>query len=304
MLTKVGGRIACGLVFLFLPLALLAADLATVKSLTKAQRYGEALDELTAYTRAHGESAEILFLRGNLLMSLKRDNEARAVFESLIEQQPDLAEPYNNLALLYSRKGELKKARDLLTAALNADKHSATIYQNLNAVHAMMASRAYKKALEGETAPLPAPTSLKPLALLREQTTAPAESLALPPIEVVKESTQTLSKQAIEVVEKWAAAWSAQNVKEYLSFYGDSFRPAGGMKRNEWEQQRHDRLKRPRFINVKLRRPSVAIFENQTLAAVSFTQYYSSNTYKDVGYKVLILKRQNGTWRIIHEQGS
>ena len=58
------------------------------------------------------------FASASLLVDLKRSAEAIAVLESLTEDYPDLAEPYNNLAVLYASSGDYAKARAALEQAL------------------------------------------------------------------------------------------------------------------------------------------------------------------------------------------
>ncbi len=77
-----------------------------------------------------------------------KDNEAIAIFETLIAQYPELPEPYNNLAALNARHGRLDAARITLEAALAAHPDYALAYQNLGRVYLQLAARAYQRTLE------------------------------------------------------------------------------------------------------------------------------------------------------------
>ena len=48
-----------------------------------------------------------------------QDAAAIATFSALIEDYPELPEPYNNLAVLYAQKGEYEGARIALESAVN-----------------------------------------------------------------------------------------------------------------------------------------------------------------------------------------
>ena len=49
---------------------------------------------------------------------LGKTNDAIMTFQSLTEDYPELPEPYNNLAVLYSSKGQFEKARVALELAI------------------------------------------------------------------------------------------------------------------------------------------------------------------------------------------
>lgn len=64
---------------------------------------------------------------------------------------------------------------------------------------------------------------------------------------------QATSPQSIEtVLQAWSAAWSAQAVDMYLSFYHKQYKPNNGMSRNSWKQSRRYRLKKPNWIKISL----------------------------------------------------
>lgn len=112
--------------------------------------------------------ASLRFLKGVILEETHREPEAIGIFEAMVQDFPDLPEPYNNLAVLVAAKGQLDRARELLEAALRADPRYATAQQNLGDVFLRLAQRAYESA---GTKPAD-PRLERKLKLLRELATA------------------------------------------------------------------------------------------------------------------------------------
>ena len=85
--------------------------------------------------------------------------------DELISKYPAAPEPYNNLARLHARRGDLEKAREILERGLAGDPAYATLYRNLTGIYEAQARTAYAKALDlGDADPKP---DLKPLLVLR-----------------------------------------------------------------------------------------------------------------------------------------
>ena len=66
----------------------------------------DALARADAQLAKNPKDAQLRFVRGVILTELKRPAEARAVFQRLTEEFPELPEPYNNLAVLYAGEGK------------------------------------------------------------------------------------------------------------------------------------------------------------------------------------------------------
>ena len=52
------------------------------------------------------------------------------------------------------------------------------------------------------------------------------------------------------LVRQWAQAWSDQRVEDYLESYSSGFLPPGGRSLERWQDQRRQRITRPRFIKT------------------------------------------------------
>jgi Flp pilus assembly protein TadD len=90
--------------------------------------------------------ATMRFLRAVMLTELHRAPEAIDALNKLIEDFPDLPEPYNNLAVLYASQGRIDSARDLLETALRHDPAYAVAHENLGDVFVRLAQRAFERA--------------------------------------------------------------------------------------------------------------------------------------------------------------
>ncbi len=119
-------------------------------------------------------------------------------------------------------------------------------------------------------------------------------------IKTWSESVISVKYEVITALKGWAAAWSAQDVDLYLSFYDKQFLPENGSSRKIWISQRQTRLLKPRWIEVRL---SDFIFEqrNENQAEVEVTQLYRSNSFRDSSKKKFLLKRSDDGWQILNE---
>ena len=129
-----------------------ADEIADVSKLMGARQYNEALSKVDAFLNKSPRDAQMRFMKGVILSEQNRATEAVTVFTKLTEDFPDLPEPYNNLAVLYAAAGQYEKARTALETAIRTNPAYATAYENLGDVHARMASQAYDKALQLDSA--------------------------------------------------------------------------------------------------------------------------------------------------------
>jgi Flp pilus assembly protein TadD len=83
--------------------------------------------------------AQLRFVRGVLLVELKRDDEALDAFQRLNEDFPELPDPLNNIAVLHAAKGRLEPARAALEGALRNDPQHRAARENLADVYVRLA---------------------------------------------------------------------------------------------------------------------------------------------------------------------
>ena len=124
-----------------------ADEITEIARLQKAGLTVEAMAMVDQALATRPKDPQLRFLKGVLLTDAKRNAEAIAVFALLNEDYPELAEPYNNLAVLYAGQGQLDKARVALEGAVRSNPNYATAYENLGDVYARLAVQAYARAL-------------------------------------------------------------------------------------------------------------------------------------------------------------
>ena len=116
-------------------------------SLIAQEQYAEARKVLDPLLKREPNRPRVRLMHGILLVREGNAAEAIAVFESLRSDQPDMFEPYNNLAVLYAEQGRFDAARETLIATLER-RPDAVAYANLGDVYMRLADRAYERARE------------------------------------------------------------------------------------------------------------------------------------------------------------
>jgi len=195
----------------------IADDMTDIGKLLKAGQTAEALTRADGFLAKHPRDAQMRFLKGVILTEQNKSAEAIVIFTRLTEDYPDLPEPYNNLAVLYASGGQYDKARVALDTAIRTNPTYATAYENLGDVHAKLASQAYDKALQLDSANSTAKSKLILLRTLAgnaasngKVAVAPAVAVTIAPKPVV--AAGPTPKAAPAAVEPVAAASARQKV--------------------------------------------------------------------------------------------
>ena len=137
-----------------------ADELTDVNKLVRTGQFSEAISKADAFLLQHPRDAQMRFLKGLILTEQNKSTEAVATFTKLTEDFPNLPEPYNNLAVLFASIGQYEKARAALEMAIRTNPTYATAQENLGDVYAKLASQAYDKALQLDSANTGAKTKL------------------------------------------------------------------------------------------------------------------------------------------------
>ncbi len=124
------------------------ASLPEIRSLAQQSRYQEAYDRLQTYLKRRPEDEQGRLLKGVLLTRLDRMDEAIEAFRDLAKDEPDLAEPHNNLAVLYAAQGRYDEARKSLEKAVALQPGYGTARENLGDIYARLAHLEYMRAYE------------------------------------------------------------------------------------------------------------------------------------------------------------
>lgn len=142
-----------------------ADEYTDVSQLMRSGKLAEAQAKADQYLASKPKDPQMRFLKGVIQRDSGKTSDAIGTFTRLTEDYPELPEPYNNLAVLYAGQSQFDKARTALEMAIRTNPSYATAHENLGDVYAKLASQAYNKALQLDSAnPAVAPK----LALIRE----------------------------------------------------------------------------------------------------------------------------------------
>jgi len=311
----------CALLLCFNPAS--ADNLQDANQLFKQGHQQQALEKINSILSTHPKDAQARFLKGLILTELGKTADAIQVFTELTKDYPELPEPYNNIAVLYAGQGQYEKAKIALEMAIRTHPSYATAHENLGDIYAKMASQAYDRALQLDKSNTSTQTKLELIKDLfgdRHNATASASHKVIsvpkpvivaaaqpkkPTVRVIKQAKTAPSAQTAKTVLKtaqdWAAAWSAKDVKKYLTFYAKEFKTPHNMSRRAWETQRHSRLSKPKSIQVEIQNAAVQLI-NPTHARIVFKQRYRASHLHSTASKTLELTLHSGKWLITLEK--
>jgi Flp pilus assembly protein TadD len=131
-----------------LPLESVASSPKAIQKLAGEGKLQEALSAANQYLDVNSQDGTVLFLKAQILTKMGKTDEAISVLEGMTERFPEMAAPYNNLAVLYAGKGRLDEARKVLETALMVQPNYATAYENLADLYLALARQSYAHALK------------------------------------------------------------------------------------------------------------------------------------------------------------
>lgn len=289
--------------------------------LTEQNKPQEAIKVFTDLTQDYPELPEPYNNLAVLHASQGQYDKARAALEMAIRTHPSYATAHENLGDIYA-----KMASQAYDKALQLDKGNQGAQTKLNLIKDLFSNnqRPPKIAARSEpaskvaTAPAPAPAptpapvaapakaaapvAAAPAVAAKDPAkTVPAKQAAKEPAaEPAKAAPANEESAVLKSVERWAAAWSGNDVEGYLARYAPNFKTPDGESRKTWETERRARVAKPRKIEVKVEAPKVT-FKDANTASVSFRQHYRSNSFKASAGKTLILIKSGNQWLIQQE---
>lgn len=119
-----------------------------VRSLLKENRVEEALAAIEAELRERPREGPLWLLKGTALSMSDRKDDAVRLFRKMIQDRMEVAPAYNNLAVIYTERGDFESAKVALEAAIRTKPEYAVALRNLGNVYANLAGMSYKRALQ------------------------------------------------------------------------------------------------------------------------------------------------------------
>ena len=136
------------------------AELREAAALIKDQQFASAQEKLEALIATRPREPRARFLKGVVDTEQGRTDAAMTVYRALIEDFPELPEPYNNLAVLLAQRGEYESARLALETALRTAPEWAVAHENLGDLYARLAAAQYAQAAKFDRSNKSAPAKL------------------------------------------------------------------------------------------------------------------------------------------------
>ena len=131
-----------------------ANDYSEVQRLLKAGQNAQAVTKAEAYIKAKPKDPQMRFLLASAQSAAGNTEQAIDTLRALASDYPELAEPHNNLAVIYASRGDYSLARTELETAISLNPSYATAFENLGDVYARLASQQYAlSARAGGNAP-------------------------------------------------------------------------------------------------------------------------------------------------------
>ncbi|PJA31629.1 MAG: hypothetical protein CO187_08385 [Zetaproteobacteria bacterium CG_4_9_14_3_um_filter_53_7] len=248
------------------------------------------------------------FLLGVTQARSRHFDDAIVSFHQVIDLQPKLAEPHNNLAVIYNERGDLRAAINELEASLTLNPGYVTAHENIGDLYVKLAAESYKKALAGNKNPVLSQRYEKLLQIrnsdkqqIRTSQAQPAVVAAASTVAVTPSVEISRKQEVLAAIEAWRSAWSRQDIDSYFAFYDETFKPAAEFNsRWEWEHYKRGVITNKKFITVELENIVVSGQKNGQVKVVMM-QHFRSNSHQSDDLKQILLRKTNTGWKIIDE---
>jgi tetratricopeptide (TPR) repeat protein len=277
--------------------------------LTEQGKTAEAIKVFSALTDDYPDLPEPYNNLAVLYAGQGQYDKAKQLLEKAISTHPSYATAHENLGDIYAKMASQAYDRALqLDHGNTATQTKLAMIQNLFAggtrsieppAKTPVLSKACPEPCRriAEAAPVSAVNQIDPVVQPAPAATATRTESVAPQRATRKES----SREALETVMAWAAAWSARNTDKYLTFYADDFKTPGGETRAAWEAARRERISTPKYIHIGIRIMAIQ-FTDSDHATVKFRQSYRASHLKTSGNKTLLMVKSGDKWLIQEER--
>lgn len=179
------------------------------RALIDADRSQEAVRMLEHSVEVDADDYHAWFLLGVAHSRQRQFHQAIEAFHKVSELRPDLAEPHNNLAVIYNELGDVRAAVRELEVSLEKKPDYATAQENIADLHIKLALQYYKKALEQSPNEsltkryqrllrVRDPGAPAPIMATEEAKTVPADTAAISTEQLVKNpSTENVAEAVV-----------------------------------------------------------------------------------------------------------
>lgn len=154
--------------------------------------------------------------------------------------------------------------------------------------------------------PPPAVAMILPAAAPSSTSAIEAPSVA-PPLPELADKPEPLAdamvrQQEIEqLLNSWTTAWQQQDLDAYCAAYSAAFEPANGEDRGRWQRDRTRTIDKARNIRIQWHDLSWTSAADAAATAEIWLDYQAAG-YGDSTRKQLLLRREDGSLRIVSEQ--
>jgi len=279
---------------------LAAASVPQMQQLITQKRFVDAASVGEQLLDRNPRHSQARFLTAYAYQMSAQTDQAIRLYQGLIEDNPQLPEPHNNLAMIYLAQGDYDRASQLLVEALNTHSSYAIAYDNLSQVYKGIASEAYRRAVSESSEPSRYTHKIELTAITELETAPeqlPATENAAAPTLVNFANQETL---LIESVKSWAQSWSNKDFATYTGFYAPRYR-AKFESHQQWLEQRRKRIMRPGTINVEVSNIQIK-WRSENRAIIDFEQAFDSARYSDRVKKRLGFNLTGSEWKITEER--
>ena len=118
-----------------------------VRKLLRQAKYPQALLLVNKGLANNPRDPQMRFWQGFLYERLGQPDMAQQIYLDLTRGYPELAEPFNNLGVLYAAKGDYLNAKTALEGALRANPNYAAAHENMGDLLINMARQSYERSL-------------------------------------------------------------------------------------------------------------------------------------------------------------
>ncbi len=123
------------------------SSLASIQALLSQGDSRAGLEQLRQFLKDQPDSYQAWFLLGVNQAEQRQFDDAIVSFHQVIRLKPKLAEPHNNLAVIYNETGKFQAAVNELEASLALKPGYVTAQENIGDLYVKLAADAYRKVL-------------------------------------------------------------------------------------------------------------------------------------------------------------